>query len=117
MKELICIVCPNSCRLTVDDNMEVSGYKCKRGIDFAIAETRCPTRSITSTVKSSIEGYPVISVKTNGEVPKKDIFDIMSIINKTTVTKDVVVGSIIVANINGSGVDLVSTTNTTRRTL
>ena len=33
MKELICIVCPRGCRLTVDENNDyaVTGNSCKRG--------------------------------------------------------------------------------------
>ena len=34
MKELICIVCPRGCRLTVDENNDyaVTGNSCKRGL-------------------------------------------------------------------------------------
>ena len=37
-EELICIVCPNSCRLRVKmeaGELQVKGAKCKRGIGFA----------------------------------------------------------------------------------
>ena len=31
VKNLICIVCPKGCHLTIDENMNVSGNSCKRG--------------------------------------------------------------------------------------
>ena len=72
--ELVCIVCPNSCRLTVtkkEGEVEVSGAKCKRGVNFAKEELTCPMRTVTSSVRTTVKGYPVVSVKTDGEVEKK----------------------------------------------
>ena len=36
MKTMTCIVCPMGCRLTVDSG-EVSGHRCNRGRDWALA--------------------------------------------------------------------------------
>ena len=63
-KELICIVCPRGCHLTIDDNMNVKGNFCPRGKQYAINEVTCPKRMLTSTVKiisSSIKRLPVIT--------------------------------------------------------
>ena len=38
MKNLICIVCPNGCRLHVAEDGTVSGQGCKRGVAFAQQE-------------------------------------------------------------------------------
>ena len=53
MKELICIVCPRGCHLTVDENNDyaVSGNFCKRGEKYGKAEVTNPVRVVTSTVK------------------------------------------------------------------
>ena len=55
-KDLICIVCPNGCRLhgvlTEEGKLEVTGNRCIRGNAFAGTELTNPTRSITTTVKT-----------------------------------------------------------------
>ena len=55
MKQLVCIVCPNGCRLTVTEEgqgIHVTGNRCPRGIDFATTELTHPMRTISSTVKT-----------------------------------------------------------------
>jgi hypothetical protein len=42
MKELICILCPNGCHLTVDDNLNVTGNTCLRGDAYARKELKIP---------------------------------------------------------------------------
>ena len=34
MKELICIMCPKGCHLTVDDELNVTGNTCPRGVTY-----------------------------------------------------------------------------------
>ena len=50
MKEFICIECPKGCRLTIDENLNVTGNTCLRGKQYAINEVTCPKRIVTSTV-------------------------------------------------------------------
>ena len=50
MKELICIVCPRGCHLTIDENKNVTGNSCPRGVQYAINEVTNPMRMLTSTV-------------------------------------------------------------------
>ena len=44
MKELICIVCPKGCHLSVDenDNYKVTGNSCPRGEEYGAAEKFFP---------------------------------------------------------------------------
>ena len=76
--DMVCIVCPNGCRLQVDKTdggVTVQGARCKRGENFAISELTCPMRSVTSSVRTTVDGYPVVSVRTDGEIPKDKMFD------------------------------------------
>ena len=50
MKELVCIVCPNSCKLSISENGEVTGARCPRGKKFATEELTCPKRTVCTTV-------------------------------------------------------------------
>lgn len=111
MKELICIVCPNSCLLRQDENGQISGNKCQRGLAFFENELKCPKRTLQTTVKTIFKDVPVISVKTTNEVNKKDLFLIMKELNKVTLDKHYHYGDTIIKNILNSGVDIVITSN------
>ena len=109
-KELICIVCPMGCHLEVDleNDYQVTGNQCKRGIDYAKKELTNPTRTITSTVK--IEGgiYNRIPVKTDKEISKKMIFDVMKLLDSITLQSPVKVGEVVLENVLGTGVNIVT---------
>ncbi len=73
MKELICIICPRGCHLTVDKtaaDITVTGNACPRGAAYGKKEVTSPARVITSTVKVEGASHRRLPVKTNGEVPK-----------------------------------------------
>jgi CxxC motif-containing protein len=110
MTELICIVCPQGCHLKVDEEngYEVKGNSCPRGAEYGKKELVNPTRVITTTV--AIEGgiYRRIPVKTAGDIPKGMIFEIMDEINKVVVKAPVKVGDVIIENVLGTGVNVVS---------
>lgn len=112
--QMICIVCPIGCRLTVtkddskDSGYSVSGNKCKRGIDYGIKELTNPTRVITSTVKIKNAHLKRLPVKTNGAIPKDLNFECMKVINSIEVEAPIKMGDIIVKNILGTGIDLVA---------
>lgn len=114
-KELLCIVCPTGCRLTaeVDGNgtITVTGNGCKRGIDFAKNELTCPTRSLTTTVRTSFADVPVLPVRTAGEIPKEQIGDAMKAVNAIVVSQPLGVGDVVVKNLLDTGIDLIATSD------
>ena len=115
--ELLCITCPNGCRLTVEgtaENFTVSGNQCKRGVDFARAEIANPMRTLTTTVRTSIPGIPVLPVRTSGEIPKGKMRDIMRLINAVTVNRPLGIGDIVIENALGLNVNVIVTSNQLR---
>lgn len=106
--DLVCIVCPRGCRINVE-NGAVSGNGCKRGEAFAISETTCPMRSVCSTVATTFKDYPVLPVRTDGEIPKAKIADLMKEINAIVVDKKVKRGDVVAQNIVGTDVNLIAT--------
>lgn len=106
--ELVCIVCPRGCRIKIENGV-VSGNGCKRGEAFAISETSCPMRSVCSTVATSFADYPVLPVRTDGEIPKAKIADLMKEINAITVDKKVKRGDVVAQNVVGTDVNLIAT--------
>ncbi len=112
--ELVCIVCPNGCRLSVKnngDNVEVVGAKCKRGENFARAELTCPMRTVTTSVKTTVENFPVVSVKTNGEIPREKIFPLINLLAKVVIKTPLPIGTVVLSNVLDTGVNIVTTTN------
>ncbi len=114
MKELVCIVCPSGCTMSVrgeGDTLEVTGFGCPRGKKFAIDEQTNPTRTICSTVKTVFASAPVLPVRVSSEIPKSRIFDVMGEINKVVLQTPVACGDAVITNVLGLGVDVIATSN------
>ena len=109
VKELICIVCPRGCHLTVDTELEkVTGNTCKRGEIYGLNEVKNPTSIVTSAVKIDGCDNIVVPVKTEEPIPKGMIFDVMKEINKASVKLPIKVGDVIIEDVLGTGVSIVS---------
>lgn len=109
--DVTCVVCPMGCRMTVtyiDNEYTVSGNTCKRGAKYGVEEVTNPKRVITSTVKLEGSYLNLLPVKTNGSIPKELMFDVMEVLNNITISTPVHVGDIIIKDVLGTGVDIVS---------
>lgn len=111
MKELTCIVCPRGCRLTIDDDLNVTGNSCPRGALYAKDELTNPKRMITTFMRVKNRKDCVVSVKTSSSVPKGMIFDVMNEINKVGVDAPTHIGEVAIKNILNLGVDILITKN------
>ncbi|MEG2053832.1 MAG: DUF1667 domain-containing protein [Oscillospiraceae bacterium] len=110
MKNLICIVCPKGCHLSVDEENDfaVTGAGCEKGIQYGKTELLNPTRVVTSTVKITGGAYPRLPVKTSGAIPKPLVFKAMEEINRISVTSPVKQGEVLIENLLGTGINLVA---------
>lgn len=113
MRELTCIGCPMGCPLIVGiesgEVVSVTGHTCKRGEVYAKKEVTNPTRIVTSTVRVEGGTSCMISVKTKEDIPKGKIFECVQALKDVTVTAPIHIGDVIVANVAGTGVDIVAT--------
>ena len=113
-KEMVCIVCPVGCRMTIvedktrDTGYNVTGHTCKRGPIYAVKELSNPTRLLTSTVKISGGLLPRIPVRTDKEIPKDMIFQVMKVINKIELTAPIKLGQVLAEDVLGLGVNIIS---------
>lgn len=117
-KDMVCIVCPVGCRMTLEYNPEnlgstedfiVSGNKCNRGKAYALKEMTAPTRMLPTTVKIRAGILKRLPVRTEQPVPKELIFDCMQVINQIEVEAPIKVGDVVLANILGTGVNIIAT--------
>jgi len=111
MTELICILCPKGCHLSVDDEREngVTGNNCLRGEEYGQAEVTNPTRVVTSTVCIKGVKHHRCPVKTDSALPKKQIFAAMRLLDGVCLTSPIKRGEIVVENILGTGIKFVAT--------
>ena len=114
-RELTCIGCPLGCALTVemngDERVSVTGNTCKRGDDYARKEVTNPTRIVTSSVKVEGGVLAAVSVKTKEDIPKGKIFDCVTALKDVCVKAPVSIGDVVLANVAGTGVDVIATKN------
>lgn len=112
-RSLTCIGCPLGCTVTVElDNGQitaVTGNTCKRGDDYARKEVTHPMRVVTSTVRVTGGDIPVVSVKTERDIPKEKIMDIMRSLTGISVPAPVHIGDIILKNAAQTAVDIIAT--------
>lgn len=112
---LTCITCPRGCTLEValgSDGavLSVTGNACKRGEAYARSEVANPVRTVTTTVP--VEGSAdskVVSVKTAAPVPKDRVHAVVAALAHVTATAPVEIGDVILANVAGTGIDVIAT--------
>lgn len=115
MIEMICIVCPKGCRLSVDQRPDgeilVMGNGCNRGIPYAKKELTNPTRVVTSTVRINGGIHKRLPVKTSTDIPKGLNFAVMKELESIELNAPIKVGTVIIKNILNTGADIVATRN------
>ena len=120
-KEMICIGCPMGCYLSIDlvgkTVRDVSGNRCKVGLEYAEKEVSNPERTLTTTVKVKNGHLPLVSVRTNKPIPKNRIFDTMNLLAKVEVEAPIKIGEPIVQNVFDMGVNIVATKNILKKDL
>ncbi|WP_432662760.1 DUF1667 domain-containing protein [Wukongibacter baidiensis] len=110
-KEMVCIVCPLGCRISVskeESDYTVDGNKCPRGKDYGIKELTNPTRVLTTTVKIKDGLLNRLPVKTKEAIPKNKVFECMKIIDSIEIKTPISVGDVIVKDILNTGVDVIA---------
>lgn len=117
-KELVCVNCPKGCRITVtvDDGnvIDMKGYSCDKGKNYAAQETIRPMRVLTSTVRIEHSTLRVLPVITNKEIPLDLCDQAMDEIRKITIEAPVQMDQVIVKDFLGTGADLIASRSMNR---
>jgi CxxC motif-containing protein len=110
-KKIICITCPKGCEAAVSkegDSIQIKGKICKKGKAHFMQEFTEPMRTLTSTALVEGTSQRRLPVRTRGPIPKKDLFRAMDVVAQTRVNPPVRIGEVIIPNLLGTGVDLIS---------
>lgn len=109
----LCIGCPLGCRLEVDEALdghvvEVRGFSCKRGKEYALQEHTAPQRMVTTTIAIDGALYPRLPVRTDRAVPKDRVLELCAVLQQMAVVAPVSRGAVLLPNILGLGVDVIA---------
>ena len=110
--ELICIVCPIGCHMTVDrtggDTVKVQGNRCRRGQAYAEEEFSNPRRVVTAT--ASIRGgiSPRLPVRSSSPVPVDRVAAFLAEVYRLQLESPVRRGDVIAENLADTGVHLLA---------
>lgn len=117
MTEMICIVCPRGCRISVDEenNFAVAGNACPRGEEYGKGELISPSRTLTTTVRLEDGVIPRCPVRTSKPIPKDMLMRAIELVRSITLTAPVTVGEKAAENIFGTGADIIVTRSIARR--
>ena len=111
----LCIGCPLGCRLEVDEDpeshavVEVRGFSCRRGQEYAIQEHTAPQRILTTTVGVDGGLWPRLPVRTSKAVPKEQVVALCRLLAAVRVQAPIVLGQVIVADLAGADCAVVAT--------
>ncbi|MDY6012239.1 DUF1667 domain-containing protein [Clostridium sp.] len=110
---LVCLACDHSCNLTINiDNskiVSVSGNKCKNGIYYAKKECIVPSRVITTVICVDNGTSKTVPVKSEIDVPKSLICNILKELKDLRVNAPINTGDIIKENICNTGINIIAT--------
>ena len=109
----LCIGCPLGCRLEVEEDaggnvVEVRGFACRRGKEFAEREHTDPRRMVTTTVAVSGGRWPRLPVRTTEAIPKDRVMDLCVALRGVEMPAPVRMGDVVMAGVLGTGVDVVA---------
>ena len=109
MKKMICITCPAGCEMEVsveNGKITVSGNRCPRGAAYAEAEIKDPRRTVTAVIRTVNNRFQ--PVRTDKPLPRNMINGLLNTLLKKSWPEEAP-GTVILADIGGTGVDLVTT--------
>ena len=112
-REFICIVCPNSCRISVEYEgtkiKDIKGEKCSKGKDYVKNEITNPLRVFTGSILVEDGDFPLVSVKTTTPIPKKYLKKVGEVSHRIKVKAPIKIGQVVASNLLGEKIDLIAT--------
>jgi len=112
-REFICILCPNSCRISVEyegtNIKNIKGDGCPKGKDYVKNEITNPLRVFTGSVLVESGNFSLASVKTPVPIPKKYLKEIGEITHCLKMKAPIKIGQVVAQNLLGEDIDLIAT--------
>jgi CxxC motif-containing protein len=111
---VICVGCPLGCRVTVSQDKRgrvtaVKGAECKQGERYVLKEFANPVRTLTATVRTGDDSFPLLPVRTSRPIQKGLMERIMLQTVGIRLKSPVKAGDVVVKNVLKTGSDLIAT--------
>lgn len=110
---LTCVLCPVGCELEVSKDaagdLQVVGHQCDKGVPFAVEEVLRPMRNLATSVPVKGTAARMVSVRLSAPVPREMIFPVLAEIAKLRPEAPVRRGQVLIADVLGTGADVVAT--------
>lgn len=87
----------------------IKGAECKQGEKYVLNEFKNPVRTLTATVRTGDENFPLLAVRTSRPVPKRLMADIMRRTAGLKPKPPVNAGDVVARNVLRTGADLIAT--------
>ena len=113
IKEVICICCPCGCHLQVDpeNDYNVTGNACPNGAAYGREELTHPHPHPHQHGAGGGRAVPALPGKDCAAVPKEKMTEVMAALDRVTLHAPVRTGQVVLADVCGTGVDVVATRN------
>lgn len=111
-QEIICTVCPKSCRIevkAVKSKKEASGGDCAKGKNYAIVELTDPRRIFTTTAAVEKGELEVVPVRSSGPIKRNEWKKAKMIASGIIVKAPVKFGQVLAEDFLEKGIKLVAT--------
>ena len=110
---VVCIVCPVSCEVKTewdeDGVHKIEGNLCRLALEYVEGELFDPRRTVTTSVPVDDGDWPLVSVRTHVPIPKAMLIAAMDEITGLRVSAPVKTGDVILADILGTGANVIAT--------
>ena len=117
-RELVCIFCPKSCRLSVEYEgnqlISVDGAVCFKGKEFATSEIADPRRNFAGSVMIRNGRFRTLSVKSSHPIPLEKLVLLGKLSHDIVVEAPVEVGDKVASGLLDGEVDLIATRKVSR---
>jgi CxxC motif-containing protein/NADPH-dependent 2,4-dienoyl-CoA reductase/sulfur reductase-like enzyme len=117
-KNMVCFICPVSCRLSIqeiDGKIRVKDNRCRRGAEFAVKELGDPERTLTSTIRVNNGVLPLVSIRSETPVKKAELKGLVKRFDGITVDAPVLSGTVLFSAIGENGVNIIATRSVERK--
>ena len=105
-EEMTCIVCPRNCKGLITVNYK--GYECDKGFNYAMSELISPQRVLTATVLTVESGERLLPVRTDKEVARDKIMEMMQVLRSKRVKPPIKMGEVLIPNVLDTGANIIS---------
>lgn len=111
-KQLTCVNCPKGCHITVamqdSKPVNITGYTCLQGKNYAMQEVVDPMRILTTTVKVNHGTCNVLPVISEKQIPLRLWQEAMEEVKKTVIEAPVIQGQVIITDFLHLGVNIIA---------